>query len=446
MEKIKEHLFFALAIVVCITCLIDLLHIQEYANDHVDNIILLCILVPLILLAYFDIFSHVVSNYILIIVLAIDFFILPIINYNHPHILWGFSRITMFVSLLTLYASYSLSTRFAFIIPSISLCSYLIVMVLSEKLELEASLTQTVAVHFVLSFACYFLLENYFNVITKKDNSVKYIKKLNAELKMKSVDLERALLHQTRVFEIISHDLKTPFQSIIGFMDLLKENLEMDIQSAQYFEHLDESIHVTHDMLNDLISWGQCKKQHVELSEFNIVNCIYEVINNIKGKARLKNVEIRLQFEVARSQKLNADIRMIQTVLRNLICNSIKFCKQDGLISLIVTKELHHIRFNILDNGIGINDYKQFNENLKQTTIHSTRGTDGENGSGIGLKICKDLIEIHDGRLEAFPNRNSTSGACFTFVIPIRKALKNSNRSLHKTVGDNDQVSLELIN
>lgn len=241
----------------------------------------------------------------------------------------------------------------------------------------------------------------------------KIIKKNERKLKILNADKDRFLT-------ILAHDLKNPFNSLLGFSDLLIKNLhEYDRQKIeQQLKIINKTTHQTHELLEQLLLWGklQSEKLKIEPQKFDFLKISNEVINTIENQANEKNININL-FETE-NPFLLADPDMFKTIMRNLISNAIKFTPENGHIDIYAeTLNPNEAVITVSDNGIGIE-----NEMIPKlwdiTENTSTSGTNNEKGTGLGLKLCKELIEKQGGRIWVESQVNL--GSQFKLTVPIK--------------------------
>lgn len=218
-----------------------------------------------------------------------------------------------------------------------------------------------------------------------------------------------------RFFSILAHDLRSPFNAIIGFTDMLKNNIhDYNINQIENFiNNINASALSTYTLLEDLLLWGrsQSGKLPFEPQIINLTEVCHDVVSVMNLAAKTKNITIK-NF-ITEPIKVSADKQMIKTVLRNLISNAVKFTHAYGDIEIHLTQDVRAIIISISDNGIGIpeNEIKNlFNEKQKI----SREGTANESGSGLGLILCKEFIEKHGGEIWA----ESNNGSNFKFLLP----------------------------
>jgi signal transduction histidine kinase len=242
------------------------------------------------------------------------------------------------------------------------------------------------------------------------------------EQKIRHQNQELLELNSTKdkIFSIIAHDLKSPFNAILGYTNLLQKNLHRyDLEKIEkqlsIIEHCASN---AYNLLLNLLEWanvenGQFKftPQKIELS-----SCIEKNIAYIRATAAKKNIQIKVEHEL--SDFVFCDIRMMDTVLRNLLSNAVKFTPADGSIKLFTVKVNDTIEINIVDSGVGI-DIETQKKLFKITEKISTSGTEGEHGTGLGLILCKDFVEKNGGEISV--ESELGKGSIFTFTLPIYK-------------------------
>ncbi len=239
-----------------------------------------------------------------------------------------------------------------------------------------------------------------------------------AEKAMKeSEELQKLNATKDKFFSIIAHDLKSPFNSIMGFSELLVEQItEKNYDGIEkYAGIILQSSQRAMDLLMNLMEWSHTQSGQMTFNpeRFDLAKLIPDItllFADIVGQK-----EIVIKCELPPKVPVFADQSMINTVLRNLISNAIKFTNPGGKILVTVIQEKNKLTVSIKDNGIGIpNDsiYKLFriDEN------YSTRGTANETGTGLGLILCKEFIEKHGG--EIWVESEVGKGSVFCFTLP----------------------------
>lgn len=246
--------------------------------------------------------------------------------------------------------------------------------------------------------------------ITERKKNEEIIKESQQQLK---------ILNNTKdkLFSIIAHDLRSPFYGITGFSELLIENLSTteDEESKEYIGLIDTLAKNTLILLDNLLSWA--KSQTKELSfkpeKLLLSEVIQEVIVLKKSLSKVKHIS--LNYEPTDKIELYTDKNILQTILRNLISNAIKFTNKGGKIDITVTTNKELIEICVSDNGVGISK-ESINTIFELSNTTVLPGTANEQGSGLGLILCKELVEKLNGTIWVESNVNK--GSQFTFALP----------------------------
>lgn len=230
--------------------------------------------------------------------------------------------------------------------------------------------------------------------------------------------IRKLLNDKNQFFSIIAHDLRGPLGSSVGLAQLLNEEVEdySREEIKEITEMLYESNKNSYKLLENLLDWARVQTGMIEFSPKKIVlnNLIQENVELNKLTALNKN--IKLWFEASEPVEVNADKNMIDTIVRNLLTNAIKFTGKNGEIKVQLQRKNNMAEISITDNGIGIPDNvkeKLFKINRKATQ----KGTDNETGSGLGLLLCNEFIAKHQGEIiaESEPGK----GSVFRFTLPL---------------------------
>jgi len=242
-------------------------------------------------------------------------------------------------------------------------------------------------------------------------------KKLEHEIQQKNKMLEKQNAEKDRFFSIIAHDLMSPFNTILGFSNLLiekvKENNYRDI--VKFSDFINTSSKHAVDLLNNLMTWARSQSGRIEFKPeyFDIGELMDEVILVMSDFANSKSISILKETE--NSTNIYADKNMIYTVLINLVCNAIKFTHTNGKIVITSKMEPDGLSIIVKDNGIGI-EQDRLEKIFHIDENQSTPGTQKEKGTGLGMILCKDFVENHGGKL--FVNSEINKGSEFCFTIP----------------------------
>jgi PAS domain S-box-containing protein len=253
--------------------------------------------------------------------------------------------------------------------------------------------------------------------ITAVKTAHEMINAQKAEIERQRDQLEKANITKDKFFSIIAHDLKNPFHSILGFTDLLIKNYDdfEDEKKQEFLGLINESSQYANNLLDNLLHWSRTQTDRIKYSpiQFDLHSLVNEIQHIFHGNAEKKKQA--LLNLVPEATYVYADRNMIHTVLRNLISNSIKFTPEEGTVSVEAVPEAEFIRLSVKDNGVGIPLDKQ-SKLFSFGEFHSTSGTAGEPGTGLGLIICSEFIKKHRGEIHL--SSESGKGTTFSFNLP----------------------------
>jgi signal transduction histidine kinase len=220
-----------------------------------------------------------------------------------------------------------------------------------------------------------------------------------------------------KFLSIIAHDLRSPFSSIIGILELLKMSLKEFNKNEieEYVNIVYNSANNTLTLLDNLLVWAvsQNKERNFRPIKINLYELLREEIENLKTLASQK--QITLRQSVKPDLSVSADIQMVKTILRNLISNAIKYTNVNGEIIIDANEVKQYVEVAIKDNGVGISPEQQ-RKLFKIDAFHSTPGTHDERGTGLGLLLCKEFIELHGGNIRI--ESEAGKGSRFAFTLP----------------------------
>jgi signal transduction histidine kinase len=266
------------------------------------------------------------------------------------------------------------------------------------------------------------LIANYNN--SSKNNLILRLQKteeLNVYLEnlveQRTKELNEVVGTNAKFVSIIAHDLRSPFCSILIVLEKLKESLnDHDINEIEKYVNMAfNSAYRTLNLLDNLLAWtiSQNREKKFNPVKINLHDVLIDEIECINISAKQK--QIRLNYSITSNVNILADLQMVKTILRNLISNAIKFTNNGGEITVTVLKSKQFIEIAIKDTGIGISSEAQ-RRLFKIDEFHSTPGTNNEKGTGLGLLLCKEFVEINGGNIwiESEPGKGSE----FKFTLP----------------------------
>ncbi len=261
-----------------------------------------------------------------------------------------------------------------------------------------------------------YLVKSRTNRLLKHQN--KQISLANEALRESEKNLMELNATKDKFFSIISHDLKNPFSSLLSISELMVDSFD-DADKDDHragFRKINQSVKLLLSLLENLLTWSSSQRGKIKCDpvRFNLSKLIQENINLHKLSAEKKG--IKLLSPLDDSIYAHGDREMINSVVRNLITNAVKFTDRDKKVEVIVRQKEMDIEVNVVDEGIGItreNMEKLFRIDKK---IKST-GTAGEKGTGLGLIICKDFVEKNGGKITVLSKPGE--GTTFRFTIPM---------------------------
>lgn len=244
--------------------------------------------------------------------------------------------------------------------------------------------------------SCYDITEN-------KNNELKLIE-LNAT--------------KNKFFSIIAHDLKSPFNSIIGYSDLLLEQINGKNyeKTGEIANIILQSSNRAMDLLMNLMAWAQSQSGKMDFNpvSFDIISLINEVTLLLNDTARQKSILIINKLPP--NIQVNADYEMISTVLRNLISNAIKFTQPEGKITISASDKQNQVIVSVSDTGVGISK-ERIDKLFTISDGYSTPGTQNEKGTGLGLILCKEFVNKNNG--EIWVESKLGIGTTLYFSLPL---------------------------
>ncbi|MBN2520792.1 MAG: hypothetical protein JXB17_09830 [Bacteroidales bacterium] len=247
------------------------------------------------------------------------------------------------------------------------------------------------------------------------------------ELKQQTENLSKAneelkLLNSTKdkLFSIIAHDLRNPFNSILGFSDILRDSYDelTNEEKLEIVDNINLSSRRVYDLLENLFKWARTQTDKIDyhpvkLSLNTLIKDIIYLLHNISDKK-----QIEIIFKESVEAEVFADEDMVRTIIRNLLDNAIKYTPRGGKIFVNVENLNDFSKITIQDTGIGME--KDTIENIFNLNHTDSRvGTEGEKGSALGLVLCKEFVERNNGKLniESKPGQ----GSIFSFTLPLGK-------------------------
>jgi signal transduction histidine kinase len=237
-------------------------------------------------------------------------------------------------------------------------------------------------------------------------------------LQLKNEELSKLNAEKDKFFSIIAHDLRSPFNAFLGLTRMMEEELSaltMD-EIQKIAENMGKSANMLFHLLENLLEWARMQQglRSYNPKPFKLLSMVYKSIDLVFDSAEKK--KINLGFNIPDDLIVIADEQMLESLMRNLVFNAIKFTPHGGHITIAASvKPDNSVEISIRDTGIGMN--QKMIDDLFRLDAHTHRnGTDGELSTGLGLIICRDFVEKHGGKL--WVESEEGKGSTFYFTLP----------------------------
>jgi PAS domain S-box-containing protein len=248
--------------------------------------------------------------------------------------------------------------------------------------------------------------------IDKKQNEEKIIRF--------SEELKESNASKDKFFSIIAHDLKSPFHGLLGLTRMIVEEYEsLDEQEVKfYLQTIRESTESTYRLIENLLEWsrletGKIKYNPAVLNMFMVVEDTRTLLNQL---ARLKNITIR--NKIGYQSYVWGDVTLLQSLMQNLVSNAIKFTPAGGNIEVTEIQFDDHFEFTVSDSGVGIKA-EDIPKLFRIDMSYSTKGTNQETGTGLGLALCKEIISLHNGKIIITSQVGNGTQITFSLFKPL---------------------------
>ncbi len=238
-------------------------------------------------------------------------------------------------------------------------------------------------------------------------------------IEQKNAELEATIGNRDKMYSVIAHDLRSPMASIRMVLNLVVNAVSPDTVGPELFELLDKANKESedvHDLLDNLLKWtkSQTGRLNVMLQDLNLDDIIPGVVDIFSMIAATKN--IKLNYQSCGPLIVRADNDMLKTVVRNFMSNAVKFSPEGSSIDTMVSQEGDFAKISVRDHGVGIAP-ERLNNIFKQG--ETTYGTDGEEGSGLGLQLCADFARKNGG--DVMVESTLGEGSTFSVLVPLKK-------------------------
>ena len=244
------------------------------------------------------------------------------------------------------------------------------------------------------------------------------ISQANEALRESERNLMELNATKDKFFSIISHDLKNPFASLLSISELMVENFD-DADREDHkagFKKINQSVKHLLDLLENLLTWSRSQRGRIKYdpTRFNLSALIQENVNLHKILADKKGIMLLSPDNL--NVYAYGDRDMINSVVRNLMTNAVKFTERDKKVEVKLEPRESEVEVSIVDEGIGI-EKENIDRLFRIDEKYKSTGTAGEKGTGLGLIICREFVEKHGGKIKV--NSKPGQGSTFSFTIPI---------------------------
>jgi signal transduction histidine kinase len=296
-----------------------------------------------------------------------------------------------------------------------------------QKMELQDQKNNNIL--FISIGLLIFILLVYLIYITRvKTRLYKILSRKNEIIEENNKSLTQLITTKDKFLSIIAHDLKNPFNTVLGFTDLFINQFEHieDDKRLEYIKIANKSALQGSVLLDNLLTWSRSQMGVLKYNPqcFNINQIVQEELEGMEGKAYAKGIS--LELEEKDHFMVCADPNMIRTVIRNLGNNAIKFTHEKGRILFSIQARDAKVIIRVKDNGIGVNAKEQ-SKLFYLDSNHSKLGTSGEKGTGLGLVLCKDFVERNGGEIGLESQEGLGSEFWFTLSLSSENEEKKSS-------------------
>jgi two-component system, sensor histidine kinase and response regulator len=260
-----------------------------------------------------------------------------------------------------------------------------------------------------LSLTTVIILVTFNNRNRAKANQL--LEEKNLEIADQNRRLKQANAIKDKLFSIIGHDLRSPLVSLKGLLSMVVRNQISDEEFKAFAPKLNQLVMSSNETLENLLQWShsQMKGWNHTPATFAVEPLIKKILILFADQAKAK--QIILQHTIDKNVTVFADVNQVELIFRNLIHNAIKFTPNEGSVNITAAKEGEWLKISFLDTGIGMSA-EQIEQLFEDSTGLSTRGTQGERGTGLGLTLCKEMAKNNGGYLSVVSEARKGSAFC----------------------------------
>jgi len=343
----------------------------------------------------------------------------PFLQINEPGFASFYMRNSLIFWVIMPALGFTIHKKMFYFSTFIYLVQFGIVLYISQD-----SFLLNTAVTIILMLICYvyvimYLLKTLEESRDKTNSLIRNLKAKNIELNDKQKELKALVKTKDKLFSIMAHDLRSPFMGITGLSQMIKNSASKGSTDniVEYSTMISDTAMQTHTLFSNLLEWAACQTGELVMKPeiIDLDDIVNETISLLKEHQQKKEITVeKLNTDIS----IHADPNGLKTILRNLLSNALKFTPSKGNIKITTKKKEDETVISISDSGVGIAEH-QISNLFNMGSYISTIGTFKEKGTGIGLTICKEMIERHNGKIwvESEPEKGTT----FHFSIPNKK-------------------------
>jgi signal transduction histidine kinase len=247
----------------------------------------------------------------------------------------------------------------------------------------------------------------------------KQLEKANLKLQNSEKHLKELNSTKDKFFSIIGHDLRNPLNALLGFSELISGN-SRDYTSEEiqrYSKIINEAAKNIHLLIENLLEWSRSQSGNIDYhpEKTDLMPMVTEIFKVFEIHADKKGVN--LVSEIPEDVSVSADRNLLSTILRNLINNAVKFTPNGGQVRIFCEQNDRKITISVQDTGIGMSE-KQLENLFRLDTNVTMPGTSEEKGTGLGLILCKEFVDMHNGKIWA--SSKPKEGSTFSFTLPLK--------------------------
>ena len=349
-------------------------------------------------------------------ILLINLLLAPFFQISEPDFSAFYIRNTLFFWVIMPLLGLTIHKNMFIISAILYLVQFGVILLVSKNPFLVNSSATIFLVLIGYLYIILFLLRMLEEAAQKTEKLITELRNNNNELINKREELSSLVKTKDKLFSVLAHDLQSPFMGISGLSDMIKENAEKGNtdEVIEYSKMIADTTKRTSTLFTNILDWAASQTGELEMKHTinNLDECLDETIALLQDHQQRKNITIQRDNT---NIEFSADPNALKTVLRNLISNALKFTPNDGKIKISAKKNKDEVVVSISDSGVGIKS-DLIPMIFKMDSYISTEGTDQEQGTGIGLSLCREMIARHNGKIWA--ESELGQGSVFHFSLP----------------------------